>query len=305
MFFIFWMLIGTFVAKSQMTITAPNMGAQVNGFGAINSVMSRTADAPHAYRILFPLLLFRAPQKIKIPLYQFFLSVGSGLAFWTLSISTNLVTSLISAVMIASTFRFDYWDWIFEFGAMAAIIGNAKPLIFAWCILFAASRETAVLAPISYILFHGVDKTGVALLAATILTSLIVRLWVGKKKLYCDRVMLRKNLSDLKLWLERINPKNWQPALKIANAASCSQIGVRCGRHLGGTGYAVLADDMTATFLITVMGIVSSVFLGFPNCLPWLALLAAGWTLAIAKETRVFTSVLIPIALCTSKLLGF
>lgn len=288
-----------------MTITSPNMGAKFNGMGAVDDVMLRKADAPMAYRILFPALIFRVSPKFKIPLYQMLLTLGSCFAFWTLSSSSSMIVSLISAVLVVTTFRFDYWDWIFEFGAMAAAIGNNNLLMFLWFTLFALSRETAVIAPVTYFAFHGFDLTGLALLATTAVVSFSARLWAGNKKLYCDRVMIRRNLSDVKKWLNEVNPKNWRPVLRSSNALSCNQVNAKCGRHTGGMGYAFLADDMSMTVLIALLGSLASFSLGFPRCMPWIALMTAGWTLAVARETRVFTSILIPISLYVASLLNY
>lgn len=65
----------------------------------------------------------------------------------------------------------------------------------------------------------------------------------------------------------------------------------------------VLADDMTMSVLLTTAGLMTALYLGLPRGLPLMTLLIAGWTLAIARETRVFTGVLVPVSIVLAKFL--
>lgn len=164
------------------------------------------------------------------------------------------------------------------------------------------SRETAVIAPMTLLAYHGPTPFGLSSLILTMMMSYALRRVIGEKKLYCDRLMIAKNAQELTQWLHSMNPRNWS-ILTVDSPVGCAAIGKRCGRHTGGAGHMVLADDMTMSVLLTTVGLMTALYLGLPRGLPLMTLLIAGWTLAIARETRVFTGVLVPVSIVLAKFL--
>lgn len=121
------------IARNQVSISAPNVGAKCNGFGCIDEVVARTADAPMAYRVLFPFILRYVPKKFKLFTYQLALVVGAWLLLGTMSKAFGPLTAVVFGLLVSSTFRFDYWDWIFEVQPFMDPLGFVHRGLWHWC----------------------------------------------------------------------------------------------------------------------------------------------------------------------------
>jgi len=275
MIYIFLFVIAVILDRAQLLIGKDSYSSKYNGYGAITDVNERNAAAPMAYRVLVPwvFVLLR-----KIPIIREFRPVGHVYEplklislFAILAILNyffGTVAALIFAAIITSTFFFDYWDWAFEaIGIVGAMSGNPY-LFISGTILWALSKETAPLAPLIFFAVTGdiyISIVGAILCAVSMLG---VRMYVGKRELYCPRFMWNVNWHDIMVSLKN-------------SPLFLSEI--------------VMA--MIITFLTIFCFIVNPQVYG----LYAIALLVAGWTMARAAESRVFAGCLIFVAVTLSK----
>lgn len=261
---ILFIIIGWAVERAQMVSSAWNYGTIYNGIGAADSIMRRDIKAPMAYRVLVPILLSFIEKLTgvkRIVIYEILKWFLNSATLYAIYMAFGLSTAMVSALLFLVTFKYDYWDWAPEvIGVMFAMTGNLA-LAVAGGVLHAMSRETAPLTPLMFFLVTGNIAHTAIITAATLGTMAVVRIIVGKRELYCDRVMVKRNAKEL------IESMKYYP---------------------------VFFSEGVISIVLTVFGIAGGVQLGGLFIVP-LATAVAGWTLAVASETRVF-AVLVPFA---------
>lgn len=266
-----WFLVAMALDKSQLIIAAPGYGSAYCGVGTTDRVLHREADAPMAYRVLVPWLigalerLHPRIRKSRLEIYEAIKIAVMGLALWAVSSTLGVTGALLVAVLLSVTWSYDYWDWAVELGALALAVGGNMQGAIIGGIALALSRETAPLVPLTYLLATG-DVSGTLVIALAVgLTWLGVRLWAGYHKLYCERFMWKRNLESLR------SVFHCRPVF-MANTLMSAGI-------------------TAATLGLLIMGRLG------PTWPVPLVLLAIGWLMGIAYETRVFASCLLWIAL--------
>ena len=107
----------TFIlVRLSWVISERNVGVIWNGFGAAQNVLNKSSDAPMAYRILMPLLLWKIPNQYKLIFYFIFNWLLTFAMLSTSFLFFGLNVTLFLALLIPITIRYDYWDWIPELG---------------------------------------------------------------------------------------------------------------------------------------------------------------------------------------------
>jgi hypothetical protein len=248
--------------RAHMVITSHNYSSLYNGFGAIDTVNAGTAKAPMAYRVLMPWLirLIERTGARRIAIYQGMKIVLNAGAFAAITAAFGLQTALLSAILLLLTIKFDYWDWQAEMiGVCAAMTGNLVAAAIGGMI-HGLSKETAPLVPLAYLIRTG-DWSGTLVVATvTALALALPRIVYGPRPMYCSRNQARYNLDLFKAFTDR-EFWAWGQWFHV-------DIFIACALTLG-TVAAQLARP-------ALDGIIPA------------AILAAGWTMAKADETRVF-----------------
>ncbi len=257
--------------RANMVMSANNIGAPWNGYGALELTYKRDIKAPMAYRILVPILVMwiekLIPTKInermeekkvikRITIYEFIKIVLNVYMIWALDQAFGTTITLITLLMITSTFMYDYWDYSMELGGLAMIMTGDPMLACIGAFLWGLSRETALIAPLAYYLAT-FDQLGTMQVAATGIGSFVLtRMWAGKKERYADMVMINRNLNEL----------------------------MELPKH-----YPVFEHPMFYTVVYTLLALVfiATVWI-YPIHLIPLIILAAGWIMGVAVETRMF-----------------
>ena len=264
-----WLLIAWVLDRAQMKLALPFYGSIYCGIGAVDGVNTRTADAPMVYRVLVPWLIGLAERiapRLKAyrltALYEP-LKIGlMALALWTVSEALGERSALLLAAMLPLSFSFEYWDWAGELAGLALALTGNLPMAVGGALLAGLSRpETSPLVAMTYALVTGDWPGGTVLAFMAAATWSLVRWRQGAHVLYCERVMWRVNLADVRGLLRN------RPV------------------YLSEIGMTLLLTGLT---LATVVSGRAGAAWPVP-----LALLAAGWLLARAAETRVFTSCLL------------
>ena len=255
-------LFGWAFDRAQMVMSAKNYGALWNGYGVIHLTNTRQAKAPMAYRVLVPWIIWlieKLPIKSnRLAVYQTLKLAGVVYAFWACWNWIGLTATLITFVLLLVTVEYDYWDWPIELGGIAVAMSCGVWAAIVAVMLWALSRETWPLAALAYGLASR-DWIG----AFVVLTSggmawAVVRLMVGKKRLYCKRVMVKENLSLIRA-IPRYNLPYYVPA--FISLALSGLVVAAAARGLQGWPVPV-------------------------------ALLAAGWVMGKADEPRIFSGAL-------------
>lgn len=270
--FLLWLLIAACLDRAQLQIGAFSYESPFNGLGTVDLVNARNAKAPMAYRVLVPWLigglerLCPSLRPYRVTVYEGFKIVSLALAMAACERILGMTGALLVAALLPVTFGFDYWCWAIELLAFALALSGSLQLTLLAAIALALSRETAPLVPLTYLLVTQDWRGTLVIGLATGLTLLGVRLYVGQRPLYCDRVMMRRNWQELKQFTLNGHPK-----------------------LVDYSAYAVLLSGLT--LVLVVSGRAGSAWL-----VP-LLILALGWTLGIARETRIFTPCLLWIAI--------
>jgi hypothetical protein len=255
-----WILIAFLVERAQVLVCGDNYGAPWNGIGAVDGVLRRDTPAPMAYRVLVPWLLLPA-RALKLPLlesYEILKVLLIALALLSVDLAFGRQAALLTAALLPATFLYDYWDWAPELaGICLAMTGDIR-LAIPGLALHGLSRETAPLAALAYGLKTGDVEGTVFLLLLSGCLWVLVRLVQGRHKLYCKRVMLGANLQALREW------RAYRPAW---------------------------LSSLAVSVVITAAALAVAPLFGPAGLVPVL-LAGAGWTLARAEETRVFSSLL-------------
>lgn len=267
-----WLFLAAFLDRAQLQIAAFSYESPFNGLGATDLVNARNAKAPMAYRVLVPWII-AALERLNPRLHYYRTTVYEGLkvvtlavALWACNRALGLTGALLVAAMLPMTFAFDYWCWPVELAAFALALTGNMQLTLLGGIALALSRETAPLIPLTYLLATGNWNGALIIALGTGLTLLGVRLYVGKRPLYCDRFMWRRNLAELKEFTFSHHPLFMDYSL-----------------------FAVLIT-------VLVVGVVVTGRAGAAWPIP-LIILALGWTMGVARETRIFAPVLLWIAI--------
>ena len=249
----------------EWRVVRGNVGAQWNGYGAMAGTLDRSNAAPMRYRVLVPWLwapFRRWSIERGVLMYQV---LKVALLAGALVVAERLLGRagmLALAVLVAVTFEFDYWDCYAELLGLGLVLWGAQrgaPVAVAvGGVVWGLSRETALLAPAMGLVAGG-GWMGLAALTGPAALGL-VQLVQGRADLYCERwTMQAYNVPDLALARERADVG---PALSVAWMVATVAV-VLLGR---GVMPAALARTAWSS----------------------LAWLAAGWTMARARETRIF-----------------
>lgn len=283
-------IISFVLARLSWVISERNVGVIWNGFGAVQNVLDKTADAPMAYRILMPLLLSKVTNQYRLVAYFIFSWILTFGMLMTSFLFFGLKTTLILALLIPITIRYDYWDWVPELGGIISCISGNLPAAIIWSILMSLSRETSIILPIVWFVSGFELKYSILLAAIIGVIRYGIFRWQGNKKKYCETIMLDRNGKELKEWMSGIlapiylTVDAWQnPLLKNSKG------------H-------IFFDDMTISVILSAAGLFAIGHFGLPFGIPIIMFLVAGWTFAIARENRVFSPILFYIALWLNQL---
>lgn len=251
--------------RGQAAVAASNYWGDYNGLGAVAPVLARRVrpDSPASRRVLMALLLRWLPRGAWEVAYEVAMVLGLWAALGTAAAVGGLGFALLLATAVPLTFRYDYWDWIPELGAAVAATSGRPELAVPWFAAAAASKETAPLMPLVWLCYGGGPAWCAAL--GLLVAGVMWAVWLWQRYPRFDRVMVAHNGAAAEGWLRSVG----RPSL--------------------------LRHDMTGTVALTAAGLAAAVHLGFPRALPWLLLLVAGWTAAVAAETRVLAPLLVPI----------
>lgn len=255
-----WLLLSVCLDRAQTLIALPNYGARWNGIGAIEETLAKTTQAPMAYRVLVPWIV-GAARKLGAPIletYQVLKVILMAGAFMAVHLAWGWETALVTAIILVATFQYDYWDWAPEMIGISLAIAGVFPLAIAGAVIHALSRETAMLIPLAYYLSTNNLPESLALLFVVGMILALVRFLQGKHPLYCDRWMVKRNLEGIKAI------RNMRPF------------------WLSGTFISLVICGLAAAFSLAT---------GALAIIP-LALIVSGWTMAVAEESRVFSSVI-------------
>lgn len=259
---LFAILIGWAFDRVQMQISYVNYGSVYNGYGAIDLTVKRTIKAPMAYRLLVPILVtwiertFKIQEKYRVFLYQNIKVFFVILAAYSIIHVYGILIALIAFTILLATIQYDYWDWPIELAAVVFASGGQFVPALIIGILFAFSRETAPITGFIYWVATGDLAGGMIISGLIVLLMLAVRIFIGKRELYCKRVMWKDNLKLLQNYFK------WKPF-------AYSQL--------------FITTILTAGSLMSVI----------VNPQYWYSLIfiVAGWILAKADEPRVFSAV--------------
>lgn len=258
----------------EWQVVRGNVGAQWNGFGAIPGVLRRDSGAPMRYRVLVPWVLAglwsskskgiaglwsgESTGRGRVVMYQV-VKVGllaAALGVWEGLLGRAGVLAL--ALAVALTLEFDYWDCYAELLGMGLALTGSPGWVAVGAVVWGLSRETAGLAPVLGYVAGGFWAGLAGLLGPAVLGA--VRVVQGPARLYCERWTWRAyNVGDLKAAWGRLDPG---PLLSLGWTVA-TVAAVVWGRGEMGEELARSA----------------------PAALIWLV---AGWTMARARETRVF-----------------
>lgn len=269
--------IAIFVDRVQLKLGENSYRSIYNGAGAITSVYNRSSDAPMAYRVLVPMIIgtierfFPRIRSYRIPLlYEPIKIVSLFAVIYLMGVCFGYTAALLLVCLLPATFAFDYWDWTFEvLGVIGALSGNPY-LFLVTAFLWALSKETAPLAPFIYLaVTYTSQGYNIALIGAIMvsLTMLAVRRIVGKREMYCSRIMFPVNVNDVRELFENV---------------------------------PFYSSEIFISILITLFGVVSFITNPSLEGLYVFPMIFAGWIMARAAETRVFTSVLVYVCITFS-----
>lgn len=263
-----WVVLAIMIDRAQLVIGAPNYGTPYNGLGAAEGTMQRVLPAPMAYRVLVPWLVGMG-ERLGLPRLEVYEALKIALvagALWSVEQAWGWAVAIVTAGLLVATFNYDYWDWAAEMmGVQLALTGRME-LALVGVVIHALSRETAWLDGLAFGLAGGeLWQAGVVFVVGWGVL-IAVRLWAGKHELYCERWMWQENVAAVRAWwqgrpwwLSDIAMSVWVCGLAVAGAVRCQVDGCQVS---GVAGWLVV------------------LFLG------------AGWLMAKAEETRVFSVVL-------------
>ena len=210
---------------------------------------------------------------------------------------------------MAATFEFDYWDCYGELLGVCLILSGEPWWVLAGAVVWGLSRETVWLAPVLRVACCVESGSLVEVSAVLAMMGpavwLLVRAYQGKAALYSGRWSLRgKRLRAWRAaWARSGGPRSgdlrpsmpmWKYALGlvgicVVNPYSATDLGKAWERKDAG---------VLLSMVYTLSGVGVALFANgnMPPALArtaWVGLvwLVAGWTLARARETRLFLPV--------------
>lgn len=260
---LFALLIGITFDRVQFVISYWNYGTVYNGFGAIDLTARKELKAPMAYRVLVPHLvlwiekILKTDLKYRIFIYQNLKAFFVVLAAYSVIHVFGIIPAFITFSLLLLTIHFDYWDWPIELAAVVFAAGGLFVPALLLAILFAFSRETAPITGFIYWIASGDLAGGIVISGVALLLMVGVRIFVGKKELYCKRVMWKENLKQFeKFW-------KWKPFAYSA---------------------------LFVTSMLTLGSLISVVV----NPQYWYSIIfiIAGWILGKVDEPRIFSAVI-------------
>lgn len=245
----------------EWRVVKANVGARWNGYGAIVGVLRRDSDAPMRYRVLVPWLM-RVCRCRSVVVYQMIKTMLLACALVVGERLLGVGGMLMLAVLVATTFEFDYWDCYAELLGVGCVLLAGETgdwrLAVAGGVVWGLSKETAVVAP-GLGLLAGGWWFGLAGLSGPVVMGL-VRIVQGRADLYCERWTWRAyNLRDLRLARERWDVGPWCSILWTVVTVGAMIVEGRVT-----TGVMERTAGMAGVWLV------------------------AGWLMARARETRVF-----------------
>jgi len=188
------------LAVLELQVCRKNIGAEWNGYGAIDGTFTKTNLAPMRYRVLVPWLLGWIPRKTRIWIYLVLKAALVGLTLWAAQRVIGEWQPL--ALLIAVSFQFDYWDQYLELLGILGCMSGHPWVVGVSALFWGLSKETALIAPI----IHPMGVFGWVGMA-------IARLAQGDAELYCKRfTFLAYNWPDLKACIQRKDP---YPAIAV------------------------------------------------------------------------------------------
>jgi len=239
-------------------VTAANVSSY-NGYGAISGVLRKDNTAPMRYRVLVPWVMrvlyqvgkwCRPGFELKVWHYQ---AVKGTLVLLALASAQSVLGTpgmWLMALLMASTLEFDYWDCYAELAGVCLVLSGSPWLASIGAVLWGLSRETAMLAPV---LAYTAGGWICGLAACTgPLAMYAVRRIQGHAELYCKRWTFRAYNCTVDLALV------YSLALSLATVAALVWGRQEMAPALARTAWAPLA---------------------------WLT---SGWTMARARETRIY-----------------
>lgn len=256
-----WLVVAFAVDQAQYLICGKNYGSPWNGIGCIKSTLAKKAGAPMVYRVLVPWLwwLLRKAGIRALEAYELLKIILLACALWSVELAWGREIAVFTAVLLPMTFMYDYWDYTAELiGINLALTGDIR-LGLIGVVVFALSRETAVLSALAY-WCASFDLEGAGIIACLALFIWVaLRMIQGEHKLYCDRWMWKENIKAVKGMLAPGRPW-WM-------------------------------QSIPAALVITVLSVIGAATTGIQGMIP-LAILAAGWLMGKADETRIFAACL-------------
>lgn len=240
----------------ELRVTRRNVNSWATGYGSMAATLERNSNAPMRYRVLAAWTVARLPLRYWPGAYMTLKYGLMGAALFIAYPLLGLAGVAVLAVLMASTFEFDYWDCYAELAAVGLILYGEPWAVLAGAVLWGLSKETVFLAPL-LALFAGGLHCGLIGLAGPLM-FLLVMVIQGRAKLYCKRWTLRAyNAADLRIAWAR---KDGGMMLSIAWTVAAVVVAI----------FGKLAQPFAAT--------------------AWLGLgwFVAGWTLARGRETRIF-----------------
>jgi hypothetical protein len=225
-----------------------------------------------AYRVLTPWVVTWVERWTGLPRVGIYQGAKMGLntlAFWAVGLAWGSEVMLLTVILLLLTVKFDYWSWAPELAGIAMAMTGQLPYALAGGLIAGLSKETALMVPVTYFL-RTMDAGGAGVvLIATWGLMIAIKLLIGQRELYCERWQIRYNLSLFKSF---INREFWRQ----------------------GQWYH---QDIFIALVLSLLVAVQSVLRPEPASLIPMALLAAGWSLAKADETRIFSAALPWVAL--------
>lgn len=198
-----------------------------------------------------PWLIKRNPSIGWYEIVRLLLMWGTVYSLWA---AWGWEVTLVSCILLCATFFYDYWDWCGELiGLSLALV--SFPLAILGLLIHAGSRETAPLVGVVYALHTGNFELGALLVIGGIVLHILLKIIQGEHKLYCDRWMWRTNLSNL---------RKLQPP--------------------------VVLSPIHISVVLCIMALCGAPYAGWDG-LVVPVIIGAGWLMAKANETRVFSGV--------------
>jgi len=265
-------IVAVVLGALEWRVVRRNLGAVWNGYGAMLGTLRRDNAAPMRYRVLMPWALAGLARVFRFRItpahYQVAKVVLLAGALVAAEALLGMTGMLALAVLVATTFEFDYWDCYAELLGVGLVLSGAPWLVALGGLVWGLSRETVLMAPALGLLAGG-PWCGVAAALGPV-TLAVVRLVQGRSDLYCERWTSKVyNARDLALAWRR---EDAGPYLSLLWTAG-TLVAVVWGRGR-------IPPALGATAWIAPV---------------WLL---AGWLMGRARETRIFLPCALWVAGC-------